>query len=99
MELAEQIVERRERGWELAMEPQANIVCFRYLPRDFENTEEENAFTLRLRHHHLEQGPQYIVQTRFGGKVWLRCTLMNPLTEASDLKGLLDRLESLGEGA
>ena len=98
MELAEQIVERRERGWELAMEPQANIVCFRYLPRDFENAEEENAFTLRLRHHHLEQGPQYIVQTRFGGKVWLRCTLMNPLTEASDLKGLLDRLESLGEG-
>lgn len=81
------------------MEPQANIVCFRYLPvgRDWSNVEAQNAFTLDLRQRHLEAGAHYVVQTRFGGKVWLRCTLMNPLTEASDLEAMLDGFEALAE--
>ena len=95
--LAELIVQRSKAGWQLAMEPEGNIVCFRYLPGDFTDTEAENAFTSNLRQKHLEQGPQYIVQTRFNGKVWLRCTLMNPLTEAEDMAALLDRLEVLAQ--
>ena len=96
--LAECISERHSRGWQLAMEPEANIVCFRYLPVSFDDVDQENAFTLTLRQRHLEQGPQYIVQPRFSGKVWLRCTLMNPLTELEDLEELLDRLEALAQG-
>ncbi len=96
--LAECISERHNRGWQLAMEPEANIVCFRYLPVSFDDVDQENAFTLKLRQRHLEQGPQYIVQTRFSGKVWLRCTLMNPLTELEDVEELLDRLEALAQG-
>jgi hypothetical protein len=38
-----------------------------------------------------------MVQTRFDGKVWLRCTLMNPLTEPQDMKDLLDRIEVLAQ--
>ena len=58
--------------------------------------EEMDRFTAALRQLHLERGPQYVVQTRFGGKTWLRCTLMNPLTEPQDLSDMLGRLEELG---
>ena len=96
-ELAERIAQRSGSGWQLAMEPECNIVCFRYLPRDFKDTKAENAYTQLLRQRHLEEGPQYMVQTRFDGKVWLRCTLMNPLTEPQDMKDLLDRIEVLAQ--
>ena len=93
--LAGCVSDRASRGWELAMEPQANIVCFRFLPRPFDSVEAENDFTARLRQRHLEQGAHYVVQTRFGGRTWLRCTLMNPLTEVSDLEAMLDGFEAL----
>ena len=96
-ELADRILDRGDLGWQLAMEPEGNIVCFRYLPHDFADMDAENAFTRSLRQRHLEMGPQYIVQTKFDGKVWLRCTLMNPLTEPEDMVGLLDRLEALAQ--
>lgn len=94
-ELARQIVERPQ--FELAMQPQANIVCFRLIPTSLADAGADviNRFTERLRQRHLEAGPQYVVMTRFGGNVWLRSTLMNPLTEADDLTAMLDRLEAL----
>ena len=94
-ELARQIEERPQ--FELAMQPQANIVCFRLIPASMADAGVDaiNRFTERLRQRHLEAGPQYAVMTRFGGNVWLRCTLMNPLTEAEDLTAMLDRLEAL----
>jgi len=96
-ELADQ-VERRP-DFELAMPPEANIVCFRHVPESMNSTssEELNAFTAALRKKHLEEGPQYVVMTRFGGETWLRCTLMNPLTEAEDLEAMLDRIAFLAQ--
>jgi len=96
--LAASIESRTSKGWELAMAPEANIVCFRYLPQAFDSVEAENAFTSRLRQRHLEEGAHYVVQTRFGGRAWLRCTLMNPLTEVSDLEAMLDGFEALTPG-
>ena len=97
-ELAHQIQGRSD--FELAMKPEANIVCFRCLPdavRDATPVAQDQ-FTQTLRRKHLEEGPQYVVQTRFGGKTWLRCTLMNPLTESEDLTQMLDRLAELADG-
>ncbi len=96
-ELADQ-VERRP-DFESAMPPEANIVCFRHVPESMNSTssEELNAFTAALRKKHLEEGPQYVVMTRFGGETWLRCTLMNPLTEAEDLEAMLDRIAFLAQ--
>ena len=47
-----------------------------------------------LRQSHLDQGSWYVVQTEFDGKVWLRCTLMNPLTSESDMSQMLDEMEA-----
>jgi L-2,4-diaminobutyrate decarboxylase len=82
-------------GWELAMAPQANIVCFRPAPSDNIRAERWNEMVRVLRKRHLSEGSGYVVQTEFAGKVWLRCTLMNPLTEEADLRQMLDEFESL----
>ncbi|MDA0729075.1 MAG: pyridoxal-dependent decarboxylase [Bacteroidetes bacterium] len=72
-------------NWELAMQPQANIVCFR--PAD------PHISVSELRKAYLNGGSGYVVATQFRGKEWLRCTFMNPLTEMADLEQLLNELE------
>lgn len=87
------------KGFELAMWPEANIVCFRYIPERLEDAlpAVKDEFVASLRRLHLERAPQYIVQTRFAGQNWLRCTLMNPLTESEDLAAMLTSLEQLAQ--
>ena len=54
-----------------------------------------NEVVKALRKRHLAEGSGYVVQTEFEGQVWLRCTLMNPLTQENDLSQMLDEFESL----
>ena len=75
-------------GWELAMAPQANIVCFR--PR---RAGQDGQLVSRLRARHLRDGASYVVATRLNGEAWLRCTFMNPLTELEDMRTMLDEFE------
>ncbi|MBK8490808.1 MAG: aminotransferase class V-fold PLP-dependent enzyme [Saprospirales bacterium] len=76
-------------NWELAAEPQSNIVCFRYLGK---GEEELNALNARLRKKLVEEGKFYIVQTVLRGQTWLRVTLVNPGTKEEDLETLLGYL-------
>lgn len=85
---------RQRKRFELAMEPQSNIVCFRLndpeLPPD-----EQNGLNARIRRQILEEGEFYIVQTTLRGVIFLRTTLMNPFTTAKHLGKLLDKIESV----
>ena len=82
-------------GWELAMPPQANIVCFR--PKRPSTCDEVtwNEVVRTLRKRHLAEGSGYLVQTEIDGRIWLRCALMNPLTEQRDLEDMLAELDAL----
>jgi L-2,4-diaminobutyrate decarboxylase len=71
--------------FELAVPPESNIVCFRH--RTADNRE--------LRRRVVEDGRFYIVGTELDGRYHLRTTLMNPLTEPSDLAELLEHLQCL----
>ena len=42
----------------------------------------------------IESGEFYLVQSRIDGRTVLRTTIMNPLTTADDLRGLLECLRS-----
>lgn len=90
-----QMIEGRK-DWELAMEPETNIVCFRYRPENLEEeaVEQLNAF---VRQKLLEDGEFYIVQTRLKNKLYLRTTLMNPFTTEKELSALLERVEELAQ--
>jgi L-2,4-diaminobutyrate decarboxylase len=79
-------------------EPQCNIVAFRYLPPELrdEPTEKVDALQLTLRRAVIESGEFYLVQSLIDDRPVLRTTMMNPLTTADDLHGLLECLRRHG---
>lgn len=80
--------------FELALEPDTNIVCFRYHPPE-KNKEELNELNALLRQQLLEQGKFYIVQTNLNGEVFMRTTIMNPKTTSKNFNLLLNEIEGL----
>ena len=84
---------KKRKVFELAVEPESNIVCFRYVGNF--KTEKLNELNAQVRQKILEKGEFYIVQTELGNKIFLRTTLMNPLTETRHLEELLDEVERL----
>ncbi len=84
---------KREKGFELAVEPDGNIVCFRYRPDDF--TGDLNRLTASIRKQILADAGFYVVQTSVGGQIFLRVTLMNPFTKEEDLKDLLSFIRKI----
>ncbi len=87
----------REAGdFEVAVEPESNIVCFRYLKvGGAEDEAGRNAAQRRIRKAILERGRFYIVQTELEGRQWLRCTLINPRTTMADLEALLEEIRAV----
>jgi L-2,4-diaminobutyrate decarboxylase len=83
---------KRRPHFELGVEPESNIVCFRYIEKGKNNTE-LNALNSEKRAEILRGGRFYIVQTTLREKVFLRVSLMNPLTSENDLEALLDEIE------
>ena len=81
---------RKRKEFELAVEPMANIVCFRITAKDHQ---ESNRLNSQIRQQLLEEGKFYIVQTTLKGDIWLRVTLMNPFTTEENLTELLDEIE------
>jgi|TARA_B100002003_G_C13904105_1_gene440322 L-2,4-diaminobutyrate decarboxylase len=81
--------------FELALEPDSNIVCFRYIVPDLSDTE-LNELNSHIRNEILKQGNFYIVQTNLNDKVFFRVTLMNPQTNSEILEELLDTIEKIG---
>jgi len=43
-----------------------------------------------------KEGSFYIVQAELEGKLWIRTTLINPVTDEEDLRELIDRVIVLG---
>jgi L-2,4-diaminobutyrate decarboxylase len=81
---------------ELAAEPESNIICFRFKPDGFDDIE-LNPINARIRDRIIKEGSFYIVQAELEGKIWLRLTIINPVTSEDDLKDLLKRVLTLGQ--
>ncbi len=79
-------------NFELAIEPESNIVCFR-LNLSNKNLNDHNS---AIRKQLLQEGKFYIVQTTLKENVYLRVSLMNPLTTEADLNALLNEIERIG---
>ncbi len=77
--------------FELFMEPDANIVCFRHL-RD--GGAHGDGLHERVRRGIIDGGSHYVVSVDLAGKNWLRCTFQNPFTGEAELDGLLDAIRA-----
>jgi L-2,4-diaminobutyrate decarboxylase len=81
---------------ELAVRPEANIVCFRFAPENKDETT-LNRINGIIRDRIIKEGSFYIVQTELEEKIWLRTTLLNPVTDEDDLSDLIHRVIELGK--
>jgi L-2,4-diaminobutyrate decarboxylase len=80
-------------GFELALEPESNIVCFRFVISGDNGLNELNA---AIRKQLIEEGKFYIVETLIQEQLYLRVSLMNPLATEKDFTALLDEVERIG---
>lgn len=85
---------RQSKNFELFIEPDSNIVCFRYLKVGLDE-KALNELNSRLRRRIIEKGDFYIVQTQLNNKTWFRITLMSPFTTPPTLDELLEHIEDI----
>ena len=79
---------KAQNDMELALEPNSNIVCFRFVPRDGDINEINRKIAKEL----LIDGTYYSVSTLVRGDFYLRVTLMNPLTDSEVLTAFLQKI-------
>lgn len=91
------LLETRE-NFQLLMQPQTNIVCFRYLPKTATWQKDVSNHQAELRRELVENGKFHLTQTSINGDTWLRATIMNPLTSESDFQALLRAIETFYYG-
>ena len=77
--------------FELATEPQANIVCFRVTPAGVADLD---GLQLAVREELVHSGAFYLVKTRLRDRTYLRTTIINPRTTERDLEALLTAIRA-----
>ncbi len=94
-DLAREIADliKNRKNFELVIEPNANILCFRYISNS--NETNLNELNSKIRKKLIEDGDFYIVRTTLNGNVYLRTTLMNPKTSKNHFIKLLDEIEKI----
>jgi L-2,4-diaminobutyrate decarboxylase len=80
------------KDFELAVDPELNIVCYRHKPAGVTDLDAHNR---ALRQRLVEDGRFYVVGTQLPGGYFLRSTIMNPLIEETDFDELLEHLRDL----
>lgn len=85
----------QDHKFELAVQPESNIVNFRFISESNLNETALNNLNLLIRKELVESGHFYIVQTTIKNKRYLRCTIMNPLTSKLDFIDLLNDVETI----
>lgn len=83
---------REAPDFDLPVEPEANIVCFRHRPPE---GVDGNAWQTAIRRGLLAEGSFYLVQTSLRGQIHLRTTIIHPMTTEDDLLALLDTIRGL----
>jgi L-2,4-diaminobutyrate decarboxylase len=86
----------RRPDFESLHEPEANILCFRFVGDGSLDPERLDALNLSLREAFNRSGEGWITTTVLGGKRVLRVTVMNPRTRTRDVERVLDGLGRMG---
>lgn len=81
---------------ELAVQPEANIVCFRYAPASYKEADGLNIINAGIRDKIIKDGSFYAVQVELEGKIYIRVTIINPLTTIEDLLSFIKKVETTG---
>lgn len=78
-------------NFEIAHEPESNILCFR-VSKDGKTATELNEINSKIRKQLLHDGKFYIVQTMLKDSIYLRVTLMNSFSTIEVLEELVEEI-------
>jgi L-2,4-diaminobutyrate decarboxylase len=81
---------------ELAAPPQLSTLVFRY-QREGLSDDEVDLLGPRIRSVLYERGTAMVAGTKVDGRPWLKLTLLNPLTTAEDVLGILREVVAVGD--
>ncbi len=82
---------KADSSFDLAVDPQCNIVCFRYLKEGLDLNELNKSIKKQI----LKNGNYHITSTVLNNHFYLRVSIMNPLTTIDTMKSLLETIKSL----
>lgn len=77
--------------FEIATFPDSNIICFRYVKAEGDL----NALQISIREEILAKGDFYIVKTDLRENTYLRCTIINPYTNMTHLRELVETIRKM----
>jgi len=80
--------------FELLMQPQTNIVCFRHIQAGL-SKESLSLHQAALRQKIVQSGAFHLTQVALDGEIWLRTTLMNPFTQTEHMDALIQLIAKL----
>lgn len=75
--------------------PESNIVCYRLINANWD-LEKTNNVNAAIRQRLVEEGNYFIVQTMLAEKLFLRSTIINPMTGEAQMLGLINAIRNLG---
>lgn len=82
--------------FELATAPMLNALVFRYLPVAALSATAVDAINSEIKTRLLLSGQAIVGQTRIAGRAYLKFTLLNPTTQATEIAALLADIRALG---
>jgi L-2,4-diaminobutyrate decarboxylase len=75
---------RSQPDFEVAVDPDSNIVCFRFKGAD--------ELQLEIRRKLIQRGKHYVTAAEFRRRQWLRLVIMNPKTNLEDIQDLINEI-------
>jgi len=96
VDLAAEVATRLDSAIELAAPPQLSTLVFRYRPAGV-TEDEADWLAPRIRSTLYERGTAMVAGTKVDGRAWLKLTLLNPLTTADDVLGILAEVIAVGD--
>ncbi|WP_270583975.1 pyridoxal-dependent decarboxylase, partial [Bacillus smithii] len=88
---------KKDPCFEVPVYPEMNAILFRYLPSRTEDRKYVDEMNLKMQQALYENGEFIIAKTRQDGKVYLKCTMLNPLNTIDNMKKHIERMKRLGE--
>jgi L-2,4-diaminobutyrate decarboxylase len=104
--LFDEVCDLAEEGWELlaadprydvVAEPSLSTLVFRYIPAAVTDPAEIDRANLYARKALFASGDAIVAGTKVGGRHYLKFTLLNPETQASDIAAVLDLIAGHAE--
>ncbi|MHB8396357.1 MAG: pyridoxal phosphate-dependent decarboxylase family protein [Thermoplasmataceae archaeon] len=83
-------------GFEIAHEPDLNILCFRYKPKGLDENEVD-FLNDSIQKEVMKSGKGYVSSTTLRNHRWLRSVFINPTTTLNDLRAVREEIERVAK--